>query len=214
MSSPASRVLRCVLPSLLLLAPGPALAEGRAATGAGVWPLSPPVVRAAFAPPAGPYGAGHRGVDLGGRPGQPVRAAMAGTVSFRGQVAGRPVVVVDHGTTRTTYEPVVAGVARGTAVGAGEVIGTLTTLGSHCAPAACLHWGWRRGEVYLDPLLLLGGWTVRLLPWDDAARPPAAPAAPAVPAGPAGPPGPGVTGSVSGTARTAGRLGLWLRARW
>jgi hypothetical protein len=32
-----------------------------------------------------------------------------------------------------------------------------------CPAAACLHWGLRRGEVYLDPMLLLG-FRVRLLP--------------------------------------------------
>ena len=40
--------------------------------------------------------------------------------------------------------------------------------GSHCFPAACLHWGWIRGETYLDPLRLVGGEPVRLLPlWRD-----------------------------------------------
>ena len=35
-------------------------------------------------------------------------AALPGRVSFAGRVAGKPVVVVDHGATRTTYEPVLA----------------------------------------------------------------------------------------------------------
>ena len=61
-----------------------------------------------FDPPDVPWGAGHRGVDLGGQIGQPVHAALPGTVSFVGRVAGRGVVVVDHGATRTTYEPVTA----------------------------------------------------------------------------------------------------------
>ena len=34
----------------------------------------------------------------------------------------------------------------------------------HCLPRACLHWGWLRGETYLDPLRLVGGGPVRLLP--------------------------------------------------
>jgi hypothetical protein len=33
-----------------------------------------------------------------------------------------------------------------------------------CPVAACLHWGLRRGEVYLDPLSLLAPPEVRLLP--------------------------------------------------
>ncbi len=137
----------------------------------GVWPLLPPVVTATFEPPASAYAAGHRGVDLRGWPGQPVRAALSGTLSFVGTIAGRGVVVVDHGATRTTYEPVVGAPEVGSAVAAGGVIGRLSPVGSHCAPASCLHWGWLRDEVYLDPLLLVGAGPVRLLPL--AALPPA-----------------------------------------
>ena len=118
----------------------------------------------AFRPPESAWGEGHRGVDLAGRPGQPVRAALGGTVSFAAVLAGRGVLVVDHGATRTTYEPVAALVPVGTVVAAGEVVGRLEVAGSHCLPAACLHWGWRRGREYLDPLTLVGGGPVRLLP--------------------------------------------------
>ncbi len=97
-----------------------------------------------------------------------MRAALPGTVRYAGPLAGRGVVVVDHGGTRTTYEPVTAVVAVGDAVPAGGRIGTLELPGSHCFPQACLHWGWIRGEVYLDPLRLVGGGPVRLLPlWRD-----------------------------------------------
>lgn len=135
----------------------------------GVWPLRPePEVVRPFDPPDSPYGAGHRGVDLLGRGGQPVLAALAGTVTYAGQLAGRGVVVVDHGTTRTTYEPVTATVAVGTPVAAGSEVGTLEVPGSHCFPRACLHWGWIEGETYLDPLRLVGAGPVRLLPlWRD-----------------------------------------------
>ena len=131
----------------------------------GVWPLRPePQVVRAFDPPDSTYGAGHRGVDLLGHVGQDVHAALAGSVTFAGTLAGRGVVVVDHGATRTTYEPVSASVARGTVVGAGDVLGRLQLGGSHCFPRACLHWGWLRGSSYLDPLRLVGGGPVRLLP--------------------------------------------------
>ena len=134
----------------------------------GVWPLDPqPTVVRAFDPPASAYGVGHRGVDLRGHVGQEVRAALAGEVVVAGRLAGRGVVVVSHGATRTTYEPVTATVHRGDQVGTGEVIGTLQWSGSHCLPWACLHWGLRRGDDYLDPLDLVGGGPqpVRLLPW-------------------------------------------------
>jgi murein DD-endopeptidase MepM/ murein hydrolase activator NlpD len=136
----------------------------------GVWPLQPePEVVTGFDPPDSPWGSGHRGVDLLGTVGQQVRAALPGRVSFAGVLAGRGVVVVDHGATRTTYEPVNATVSLGDPVGAGGPIGTLALSGSHCLPRACLHWGWIEGaDTYLDPLRLVGAGPVRLLPlWRD-----------------------------------------------
>jgi len=135
----------------------------------GVWPLLPePEVLWGFDPPDSPYGAGHRGVDLAGAPGQRVRAALPGNITFAGSLAGRGVVVVDHGSTRTTYEPVTASVSVGDAVSAGAGIGVLQLPGSHCFPQACLHWGWIAGQTYLDPLRLVGVGPVRLLPlWRD-----------------------------------------------
>lgn len=164
------RRLTLLLASVLvaaLLAPS----AGRAteADAVGVWPLVPrPEVVATFDPPSDPWGAGHRGVDLLGTPGQRVRTALPGRVTWAGMLAGRGVVVVDHGSTRTTYEPVDATVAVGTTVDAGDRIGVLSAAGSHCAPRACLHWGWIDGETYLDPLRLVGAGPVRLLPlWRD-----------------------------------------------
>ena len=131
----------------------------------GVWPLDPrPEVVEGFDPPIQRWGAGHRGVDLLGRAGQPVRAATAGSVTFAGRLAGRGVVVVDHGDVRTTYEPVDAVVHVGDPVTRGQQIGTLRLALSHCFPRACLHWGLLRGDTYLDPLTLVGAGPVRLLP--------------------------------------------------
>ena len=138
-----------------------------------MWPLQPePEVVRAFDPPDSPYGAGHRGVDLLGAVGQPVLAALPGAVTFAGSLAGRGVVVVDHGATRTTYEPVAATVARRhTGRGRAPRSARLELAGSHCFPRACLHWGWIEGETYLDPLRLVGAGPVRLLPlWRDAPR--------------------------------------------
>jgi murein DD-endopeptidase MepM/ murein hydrolase activator NlpD len=145
----------------------------------GEWPLRPPPeVVTAFDPPETTWGPGHRGVDLSGAPGQRVHAALPGTISFVGSIAGRGVVVVDHGRTRTTYEPVGAAVQQGQRVSAGEVIGSLGLPGSHCFPRSCLHWGWLLGDTYLDPLRLVGGGPVRLLPLDGVvALGPAPPAA-------------------------------------
>ncbi len=160
-------LVTAVLGVLLTLAPaGSAVTpEEPGVDPVGVWPLRPePTVVRGFDPPDSPFGAGHRGVDLAGRPGQQVRTALPGTVVFAGSIAGRGVVVVSHGATRTTYEPVVAAVTLGEPVARGDPIGTLETGGSHCFPAACLHWGWIAGETYLDPLRLVGVRPVRLLP--------------------------------------------------
>lgn len=127
----------------------------------------PGSVLAGFDPPDLAWSAGHRGVDLAGSVGEVVRAALPGRVSFASGLAGRGVVVVDHGGRRTTYEPVLAWVAVGQAVGAGEVLGVLEPTPGHCVPAACLHWGLRVGEEYVDPLSLLGPRRVRLLPLFD-----------------------------------------------
>jgi len=134
------------------------------------WPLSPvPVVLRPFQPPMHPYGPGHRGVDLAGAVGQPVLAAADGVVVFAGPLAGRGVVSVQHPDgLRTTYEPVTAAVAAGAAVRRGQVLGELAVGHPSCRPAACLHWGVRRGTEYLDPLRLVNVGRVRLLPWDGA----------------------------------------------
>ena len=166
--------LACVVP-VLACAP-PALAAGRAlaagpAAAAGTltpWrsPVAPPlrVVRG-FEPPARRWLAGHRGVDLAGALGEPIRAAGGGVVTVAGAVAGTLVVAVRHaGGLETTYEPVRPAVRRGRPVRAGDVLGVLVAAGSHCPPSACLHWGLRRGDAYLDPLGLLGPASVRLLP--------------------------------------------------
>jgi len=148
-----------------LLAAVTALPIDVVADPVGVWPLQPePAVVRAFDPPDSPYGAGHRGVDLLGQVGQPVLAALPGTVTYAGSLAGRGVVVVDHGPTRTTYEPVTATVSVGAAVAAGTQLGTLAVPGSHCFPRSCLHWGWLEGETYLNPLRLVGAGPGRLLP--------------------------------------------------
>lgn len=132
------------------------------------WPLDPrPEVVAGFSPPAVAWHSGHRGVDLLGTPGQPVRSALGGTVTFAGSIAGRGVVVVSHGQLRTTYEPVQPGVGVGEQVNPGAVLGELQAGRSHCPPRACLHWGLLEGETYLDPLSLLGAGPVRLLPQAD-----------------------------------------------
>jgi murein DD-endopeptidase MepM/ murein hydrolase activator NlpD len=143
-------------------APGGSSAEVRYAA-----PLPEVRVVHPFAPPVLRFGPGHVGVDLATHSGAVVRAAAAGVVSFAGRVAGRGLVVLAHlDGIRTEYEPIRALVRRGDAVARGQPIGRV--VGGHhgCAPGRCLHWGARRGAVYLDPLALLRPLgPVRLLPW-------------------------------------------------
>ena len=155
---------------LVLLWLGALAAPAAADRGPWGWPLAGPreVVRP-FAPPASAYGAGHRGVDLPSAPGAAVRASGAGRVTYAGLLAGRGVVVVSHGALRTTYEPVTASVDVGQAVALGEVVGRLERGHLGCPVQACLHWGLRRGEEYLDPVRLVERGPVRLLPMDGSA---------------------------------------------
>ena len=150
---------------------GPATPAAAADGGSWTWPLAgePAVVRG-FDPPQVRYAAGHRGADLAGTPGEPVLAAGAGRVSYAGLLAGRGVVVVVHGDLRTTYEPVTAEVALGDEVTAGQQIGRLDGGHQGCPVAACLHWGLKRGEAYLDPVRLIDRGPVRLLPLAGRAR--------------------------------------------
>jgi murein DD-endopeptidase MepM/ murein hydrolase activator NlpD len=142
--------------TLWLATQAPALAKS------GVPPVAGPVVRG-FDPPDQPWLSGHRGIDMLAPVGTTVVAAMAGRVSFVGVIAGQPVIVVNHGDTRTTYLPVEASVGVGDQVAAGEELGSLAE-GHSCTGGTCLHLGWLRGSTYLDPSQLFDLGAIRLLP--------------------------------------------------
>jgi murein DD-endopeptidase MepM/ murein hydrolase activator NlpD len=162
-----ARVLVALIAALVAVVPAPATAESVSPV-ATLWtaPLAGElVVTRPFGLPSGPYAAGHRGVDLGAVAGSTVLAAGDGVVVFAGMVAGRPVVSIDHPDgLRTTYEPVRPSVAGGQSVARGSPIGALLPGHDGCPLEACLHWGLRRGDTYLDPMVLLRPPEVRLLP--------------------------------------------------
>ena len=163
------RAVTVALSIVALLGAGNAVADrgdgappGAGSSAGWVRPVAGAVVRP-FDPPAEEWAAGHRGVDLAATTGAAVRAPARGSVAFAGAVAGKPVVVVAHDDgLRSTFEPAVAAVPRGSAVATGDVVARVAPTGGrpgsgeHCAAAGCLHWGVLRGETYLDPLLLLG----------------------------------------------------------
>lgn len=107
-----------------------------------------------FRPPPTPYAAGNRGIDYDTAVGDPVRAAADGEVTFAGQV-GRAlhVVLLHEDGLRTSYSFLASvRVHRGQRVRAGEQVGTA---------AESLHFGVRDGDVYIDPMSVLGGRTKR-----------------------------------------------------
>ena len=174
---PVVRILICALLVTTLATP-----PAHAGDGSWSWPLGNRHVEGGFDLPDTEYGAGHRGIDLPGRLGEPVRAVAAGRVKFAGSVAGVGVVTVDHGSERSTYQPVDPRVRVGDSVEAGDELGRLRGMGSHCS-GACLHLGRLDGATetssYLDPLDRLAAAShVRLVDPDGPV--------PAPPAGPSG----------------------------
>lgn len=112
------------------------------------WPVDGVVTRG-FDPPDERWDAGHRGIDIVGVIGEPVRAAADGVVAWVGDIGGVAMVTVKHADgLRTTYQPVTARVVEGEPVFGGETIGT---LGGGHGDGSSLHLGLRRGDAYLDP---------------------------------------------------------------
>lgn len=140
-----------------------------------VWPLADHRIDRRFDPPKDAYGPGHRGIDLPGRAGQEVRSVATGTVTFAAKVAGVWTITINHGTERSTYQPVKPTVEVGDAVAAGQAIGVLFGGHSSCR-SICLNLGRIRGTEYLDPETLLGGAnSYQLIDPDGAVPTPPAP---------------------------------------
>ncbi len=123
-------------------------------------PVSAPIADP-FRPPAGPYGAGNRGIEYDTEPGDPVRASADGIVVFAGPVAGTLHVTLRHvDGVRTSYSFLGAvDVVLGQRVGAGDGIGITGER---------LHFGARSGDAYFDPASLFVGdeVEVELLPFE------------------------------------------------
>lgn len=130
------------------------------ALAAQVWlsPVAGALIEQGFDPPAQAWGVGHRGVDYEAEPRTEVLAIGRGVVTFVGEIAGKPVVVVNHPDLelRSTYEPVTAIVELGQEVLAGTPIGETAETGGHCA-GHCLHLGLKGPgkNDYRNPLALI-----------------------------------------------------------
>lgn len=146
-----ARLFAAMLVAVVAVVAAPSLVSAQVG-GVAVAPVPGRVLRG-FDPPASPYGPGHRGVDLSAEPGQRVSAALGGTVTFAGAVAGTGWVTVDHGgDLETTYGPLDPRL-----VGAGDLVAAGTPIGRLAAGASHLDWGARRADRYIDPLSLLRG---------------------------------------------------------
>ncbi len=118
-------------------------------------PMAGPIIRH-FEPPPTPYAAGHRGIDVAAPVGTDVLASAGGSVAFAGQVGGELFVSIDHADgLRTTYSFLsLVLVKAGATVAQGDRI-ALSGRGHAGSEADHLHFGVRRGDVYLDPEPLL-----------------------------------------------------------
>lgn len=115
----------------------------------GLWlPVAGPVLRG-FEAPAGPYGPGHRGIDLGAEVGSPVTAPAAGGVTFAGPVAGRRwvSVLVAPGVVTTVGPLLDSSVATGERVRARAPLGRLAA-----GHGGAVHLSLRVDGSYVDPL--------------------------------------------------------------
>jgi murein DD-endopeptidase MepM/ murein hydrolase activator NlpD len=152
------------------------------AAGTWVWPVRGPIVRG-FDPPASPYGAGHRGIDIAAPAGTQVAAPAPGVVSFAGRVAGQLFVSIDHGAGLVSTASYLSAtlVAEDEPVVAGQPV-ALTGMGHTGASVEHMHFGVRLGGIYVDPLEYLGPTSLVgilwLAPITPAGPPAAAPAAP------------------------------------
>jgi len=99
----------------------------------------------------------HHGVDIAAPEGTPVRALMAGTVTFAGVMGGYGnAVYIDHGGTTSIYAHLASiAVSRGQRVSNRTVIGAVGHTGNATGPH--LHLEILQGSRPVDPVPLLGG---------------------------------------------------------
>jgi hypothetical protein len=137
------------------------------------WPVVGPVVRA-FDPPDSPFGAGHRGIDIGVPVGTTVVAPDDGVVSFAGPVGGRLFVTIDHGGGLTSTASWLSSllVKKNARVIRGQPVAT-TGWGHPDLTVPQLHFSVRLHGDYVDPMVYLEPASVssfiRLAPLDAPA---------------------------------------------
>jgi murein DD-endopeptidase MepM/ murein hydrolase activator NlpD len=146
-----------------LVAPPPATVPDPPRVPALWMPVTGSVVRG-FDARAGPFGRGHRGIDIAASVGATVRAPAAGRIAFAGPVAGTTWIslLVAPGV-RVTLGPLLDPVtdvrvpsrAPLGRVGPGHGAGTAGGAGSGTGTGTTLHLSVRVDGVYVDPLAYL-----------------------------------------------------------
>jgi septal ring factor EnvC (AmiA/AmiB activator) len=132
-------------------APAPA---PRASSGGYAWPMCGPVT-SEYGPR---WGRVHRGLDLGGGVGTPIRAAKAGSVVFAGRQGGYGnLVLINHGDGVTTAYAHLSrfAVSSGSSVGQGQTIGAVGMTGNTTGPH--LHFETRVNGRAVNPRQYLSG---------------------------------------------------------
>src|SRR5262245_41818081 len=125
------------------------------AASAWTWPLHGDVLRPYSLGPD-PYASGqHRGLDVAGAAGEPVRAPASGTVSFVGAVpgSGRTVTIQLDGYSVSVTHLAEISVAKGAAVSEGESIGLAGVNDDGEWPTPYVHLGIRvspAADGYVD----------------------------------------------------------------
>lgn len=136
-------------------APTPATPPPDRATTAWRWPLIGPITQR-FGETKTQYGV-HQGLDIDGGTGDRVRAARGGRVVLAGyaDACGGLQVRIDHGDGFESWYRHLSRVdaRRGDIVAAGALIGRVGNTG--CSLGSHLHFGVRRGTIFVDPLRYL-----------------------------------------------------------
>lgn len=131
-----------------------------------VSPVPAMEIAEAFDPPTEAWLQGHRGIDVLTVSGEPVRAPAAGTIRFRGSVAGTATMSIETDSGYVvSFQPAKSTLEKGEAFPAGAEIGTVAE-GGHCDDS-CLHIGvWKSEGVkkYTDPAVFFGQEQSILLP--------------------------------------------------
>ncbi|WP_377938649.1 M23 family metallopeptidase [Alloscardovia venturai] len=120
------------------------------------WPTDSHEVLRAFDAPPQPWLSGHRGIDLRTEPGTSLKAPRSGVISFSGKVAGKDVVTITHTNGwKSTFEPAVTDIPRGTHIHRGSVFAHVSDGASDHCLHECVHWGIKIApDHYADPALI------------------------------------------------------------